>query len=160
MKKQTKTTRNLLLGLMILMPFIVRAQVSALLESKSLNAAVGDTVECALIMDLSKSESLLGSFTGQILWKAEEFEYLGYSRQDSTSVLLVNGGRAGEGRLNIAFVNPFGLSGRQQLAAFRFKVTSAAKERRISAEFTAMAAAKTFVDLTYELDIFDCIFKK
>lgn len=124
---------------------------SAEFENNRLTA--GQIIEIPVVIDVSHAGEKLGSFTGKLEWNPAALEFLGY-RGGSTKGFenpVANDTRAGGGELRFANANPHGGEGRVNVLAVRFKALKNTKAN-ISLDFSAMAAAETFIDLLPSLE--------
>jgi len=125
--------------------------VSAEFENNRLTA--GQIIEIPVVIDVSEVGKKLGSFTGKLEWNPAALEFLGYRGGSAKGFEnpVVNDTRAGGGELHFANANPYGGEGRVNVLAVRFKALKNTPAN-ISLDFSAMAAAETFIDLLPSLE--------
>lgn len=111
----------------------------------------GQEVDIPVVIDMANLASggvKLGSFTAKLEWNPAELELLSYSGGGSAGFEqpVVNDTRATRGELRVANANPHGGEGRVNVLNLRFKALGNGKAN-LSLNFSAMAAAETFIDL-------------
>ncbi len=136
------------------MPNAIAQNVVASLSPVSLTANSGDIITVAIDIDMSASAELLGSFTGSLSWNPTFLKYQSNSGIKGGFTGTINDmGATSSGQLFFNGANAAGVGGMIQILEIEFEVGPGAA--MIDLDFSAMAAALTFVDLTPVLDIND-----
>ncbi len=116
-------------------------------------------VEISYLMDLTKTEEKLGSYSCTVNWNPSEiiFEELVFSETDGLSSPIVNYNDISLGKVKIANANPLGNVGELILFSIRFKVNEGSSINSHEITFTSLSAAYTFNDLLNNLTINETI---
>jgi|GEM_PF-3355219 len=131
----------------------IAQNVVASLNPASLNASPGDMITVTVEIDMSASTELLGSFTGSLDWNPTFLIYKSNSGVMSGFTGAINDTGAGSGQFFFNGANAAGASGVVQVLEIEFEVGPGTA--MIDLEFSAMAAAITFVDLLPVLTVND-----
>jgi hypothetical protein len=116
----------------------------------SSTAIKNQKISVPIIVDVSAFPEKLGSYTATLTWDAQVLKYLSYYPGDAKGFTspLVNIGNISDGKLILAAANPFGSEGIVKILNVKFEVIgSEGTKSDLKLEFTAMAAAYTFLDL-------------
>lgn len=119
-------------------------------------AAIGQTIEVPVNVDMSATAEKLGSYTIDVSWDPAVLKYTGYSGGTVSGFEnpVVNEQNAARGRLRAAHAYPYGAEGVVNILNLKFQVVGSAGEKSaLSVGFTAMAAARTFTNLLPQVEI-------
>jgi len=128
--------------------------VVASITPSSLVAKPGDIINVDIEIDMSASPQLLGSFTGSVNWNPTFLTYQANSGLQGGFTGAINDmGAVASGQIFFNGANTGGAGGLISILKIEFQMGSGATA--LDLDFSAMAAAFTFVDLTPVLDIKD-----
>ena len=120
--------------------------------------AVGETLTVDVFVDVSSVNSpdnLLGSYTGSLSWDPLVLQYQGYSGAPPTGFTgFVNEENSGSGEIIFNGANVSGAAGSTDVISIEFLAIESGSGG-LDLEFSAMAAAGTFVDLLPILTVTD-----
>lgn len=130
------------------------AQVVASVTPASVTASQGDNINIAIEIDMSASDQRLGSFTGSLTWNAAFLTYKSNSGIKGGFTGVINDtGAITSGQLFFNGVNVVGANGVIPILEIQFEMGTGITV--LDLEFSAMAAALTFVDLIPGLTVND-----
>ncbi|MCK6621082.1 MAG: T9SS type A sorting domain-containing protein [Calditrichia bacterium] len=119
-------------------------------------AAIGQTIDVPVNVDMSATAEKLGSYTIDVSWDTQALQYLGYSGGAVSGFEnpVVNEQNAARGRLRAAHAYPYGAEGVVNILNLKFQVVGdAGAKSSLSVSFTAMAAARSFTNLLPQVEI-------
>jgi len=132
----------------------VAQTVVASVNPTSIKANAGDMITISIEIDMSASTELLGSFTGSINWNPTFLTYKSNSGVKGGFTGTINDmGAVASGQFFFNGANAAGVGGAVSVLEIEFEVGAGAA--MIDLDFSAMAAALTFVDLLPVLEVKD-----
>jgi len=132
--------------------------VSAMPTTKQI--VQGMIIDIPVIINMSNSSEKLGSYTVKLEWNPNVLEFEKYSGGHTKGFEnpVVNDAETAKGKIKIAHAYPFGSDGEVNILNLQFKVLGEnGSSSSISMDFSAMAAAITFVDLLPNLQKDDMV---
>ena len=110
----------------------------------------GRMIHVPVIVDMTNSDEMLGSYTGRLSWDPHKLEYVSHSH----ALALVNDREGKKGLIRFAAANPKGWRGKVKLFQVDFRVVGdPGSHVSLDLDFSAMAAAHSFIDLLPMLKI-------
>ena len=149
-----KSKLTLLLAFMCLSMSNVFSQPVASVNPSEMAAEVGDIVHIRIEVDMSESPQVLGSFTGSLSWNPAFLIYQANSGlQGGFTGAINDAGAIPGGQIFFNGANTSGAGGVIPILEIEFEMNGG--ETPLDLDFSAMAAAFTFVDLTPDLEVND-----
>ncbi len=150
-----KSKLTIMLALMCLaISNAISQDVVAYLNPESLTANQGDIINITIEIDMSASPELLGSFTGSLSWNPAFLIYQSNSGIKGGFTGAINDmGAVPSGQFFFNGANTGGVGDVIEILDIQFEM--GAGPTMLDLDFSAMAAAFTFVDLTPVLDVKD-----
>jgi len=131
-------------------------QISAEALPDNASPNINDQISVAVNVDMSQSTEKLGSYSASLTWDPAILEYIGYSGGSSAPFTdpTVNDGNVASGVLSFSDASSSGGSGVINTINVQLKAISGGTSA-LDLEYSAMAAALTFVNLLPNLTVND-----
>ncbi|QNF35183.1 VWA domain-containing protein [Adhaeribacter swui] len=116
----------------------------------SVNKTDESMMEVPVIVDMSPTGEALGSFTAAVTWNTAALELISISGGESQGFAdpIVNQDELKAGKLMVVNANPAGAKGAVHIFTLQFKKRSLLSEKDLILNFTSLASAYNFTDLT------------
>jgi hypothetical protein len=136
---------------LLMTPLAVMAgNIKASATPSSNIAVIGQQITVPVIVDISRLQEKLGSYTAELTWDAHGLKYISSSAgsADGFTSPVVNATKTSQGKLIFAAANPYGAEGRLTILNVVFEVIgTTGSSCALDLRFTALAAAYTFNNL-------------
>ncbi len=137
-------------------PILGFAQVISSVSPSNSTPAPSETITADIVIDMTGSSELLGSFTGSVEWDPTVLSYDSNSGMQGGFTGLVNTDNSATGSLGFNGINAGGGSGTLTVLTVTFNVIGAHESSTtLDVDFSAMSAALTFVNLLPVLTVND-----